>query len=421
VDCGLFQGPRETRERNVTPLPFDAAALDFAILTHAHLDHSGLLPRLCAEGFNGPVYATAATRDLASVMLPDSALVMADEPKPYGLDEVRAVLRQFREVPYESEVGAANGVSFRLRNAGHILGSAFVEMTLTERGMPLDVVVSGDLGLPGRPIVRDPARPRSADVLLLESTYGDRTHPPLDQSLEALTGILRRALEDRDGVVLVPAFAVGRTQDLLYHLNKLCRSGALRNLEVFVDSPLATEVTEITARHPELFDEETRRTAAEPALANGGMRVTYTASVEESKALNHRTNGAIILAGSGMCEGGRIRHHLRRRLSDPRTTILFIGYQAVGTLGRALAEGAPNVRILGDDIVVRARIVKLDGFSAHADQPALTGWVSALPRPPRQFFLVHGEAAAYAALADRIKSGLGWHCRIARYGEVVTL
>jgi metallo-beta-lactamase family protein len=282
-------------------------------------------------------------------------------------------------------------------------------------------VVSGDLGQPGRPIVRDPVPPMEADVLLLESTYGDRNHQPMPVTLERLADSLRLALEERQGVVLVPAFAVGRTQEFLYHLNQLSRARRIRGPRVYVDSPMATEVTQITARHFELFDEETRRIAGEPAGGDGSMRVSYTASVEESMALNGISGGAVIVAASGMCDGGRIRHHLKHHLPDPRTTVLFIGYQVAGTLGRRLVDGAATVRMFGEEIPVRAQVVMLEGFSAHADQSALMDWIRHLPRPPGELFLVHGEPDASAVLGDRIGAELGWRCRIPAHGESVTL
>lgn len=432
VDCGLFQGGRDTWARNVAPFPFDPKSLDFAILTHAHIDHSGLLPRLYAEGFRGPIYATSATRDLIAVMLPDSAWVMSGEAAnaarrgrpydlPYRMEDAHAILAQVRAVEYANAFEPARGVRARLQDAGHILGSAFVELWLAGGGGTTKVVVSGDLGQPGRPIVRDPAPLAEADVLLLESTYGDRDHQPMAQTLEQLVAALRCALDERSGVVLVPAFAVGRTQEFLYQLNRLSRAGRIPAPRVYVDSPMATEVTQITARHFELFDDEARRVASEPAGGDGAMRVSYTSSVEESKALNRASGGAVIVAASGMCDGGRIRHHLRHHLPDPRTTVLFIGYQVAGTLGRRLVDGATVVRMFGEEVPVRAQVVVLEGFSAHADQSALLDWLRGLRRPPREVFLVHGEPDATAALGARMDAELGWQCRIPTHGESVTL
>jgi metallo-beta-lactamase family protein len=432
VDCGMFQGPRETWALNVAPFPFDPSAIDFVILTHAHLDHGGLLPRLAAQGFSGPVYATPATRDLLAVMLPDSAYVMNAEAAraaktgrryevPYGLDDARAVLRQVESVPYGHAFAPAPGVAATLQDAGHILGSSFVTLRLTERQRSVSVVVSGDLGQPGRPIVRDPEPRPESDILLLESTYGDRDHPPMERTLDELAAVLQSALEASQGIVLVPAFAVGRTQDLLYHLHRMVQAGRIRSIQAFVDSPMAGEVTRITARYFELFDDEARRTVKEAAATGSGLRVSYTASVEESKALNRLTGGAIILAASGMCDGGRIRHHLRQRLPDPRTTVLFIGYQAAGTLGRRLVDGSPVVRIFGQEVPVRAKIARLDGFSAHADRAALLAWLRGTRRPPGRTYLVHGEPAASAALANEISGAPGWHCEVAGHGQTVTL
>jgi metallo-beta-lactamase family protein len=432
VDCGLFRGGRDAWAQNVAPFMFDPKSVDFVILTHAHIDHSGLLPRLYAEGFRGPIYATPATRDLVGVMLPDSAWVMNGEAEsaarrgrpfavPYRMEDARAVLAQLRTVDYAGAFEPGRGVRVRLQDAGHILGSAFVELWLAGAGSTTRVVVSGDLGQPGRPIVRDPVPPMEADVLLLESTYGDRNHQPMPVTLERLAESLRLALEERQGVVLVPAFAVGRTQEFLYHLNQLSRARRIRGPRVYVDSPMATEVTQITARHFDVFDEEARRMAGEPAGGDGSMRVTYTASVEESMALNSVTGGAVIIAASGMCDGGRIRHHLKHHLPDPRTTVLFIGYQVPGTLGRRLVDGATVVRLYGEEVPVRARIEMLEGFSAHADQSALLDWLRNLGRPPAQLFLVHGEPAAAAALGARIGGELGWSCRVPAHGESVAL
>ncbi|HEY4644742.1 MAG TPA: MBL fold metallo-hydrolase, partial [Steroidobacteraceae bacterium] len=402
VECGMFQGDRSARERNAAPFPFDPRALDFVLLTHAHLDHSGLLPRLTAEGFAGPIYTTRATIDLLGVLLPDSAYLQQVEAERaarhgreyvaiYGIEDARAALTQTRPVAYDQMFDPAAGIRVRLRDAGHILGSAIVELFLDERGRQRKVVISGDLGQPGRAIVRDPTLITEADVLLLESTYGNRDHKPLTDSLDELVTTLDRTLRNEGGVVLVPAFAVGRTQELLYYLNRLSREKRLSGLNVFVDSPMAAEVTAITARHFELFDEEARRLAREDHRDGRSLRLKFTDSVQESMALNRIAGGAIIIAASGMCDGGRIRHHLRHRLPNPHTTVLIIGYQAVGTLGRRLVDRASSVRIFGEDVPVRAQVVTIGGFSAHADQSALLDWLGHLRAAPEQLFLIHGE------------------------------
>jgi metallo-beta-lactamase family protein len=432
VECGMFQGERALRERNAAPFPFSPQTLDFVVLTHAHLDHSGLLPRLVAEGFGGPIYATPATIDLLGVMLPDSAylqLMEAERAARYGreyvalydMDDARAALTQTRPLAYDQMLDPARGVQVCMRDAGHILGSAIVELFVRERGVQRKVVVSGDLGQPGRAIVRDPTPVTEADVLLLESTYGNRNHKPLAASLDELVSTLDRSLTGNSGVVLVPAFAVGRTQELLYYLNRLSREKRLNGLNVFVDSPMASEVTAITARHFELFDEEARRLAREDRHDRNSIRLKFTASVQESMALNRIAGGAIIIAASGMCDGGRIRHHLRHRLANPHTTVLFVGYQAVGTLGRRLVDRAASVRIFGEDIPVRAQIATLGGFSAHADQAALLDWLKHFRRAPEQLFLVHGEEDIASAFGAHIEKTLGWQTNVPAIGESVTI
>ncbi len=429
VDCGLFQGPAATRARNISPFPFDPGAIDFVVLTHAHLDHSGLLPRLSSQGFKGPVYTTAATRDLMLVLLLDSAHLQQSEAErasrrnraftpAYGMDDVAAVMKQVRPIPYDVGVELAPGVQVCLRDAGHILGSAIVELLIADNGRPRKVVVSGDIGQPGRPILRDPTLIDEAEVLLLESTYGDRNHKSLPATIEELTAILDTALPG--GVVLVPSFAVGRAQELLYHLNRLTRERRLRDLTVFVDSPMAEQVTRITAQHLELLNDEARRLAGSSCASGPSLHVRFTERVQDSIALNRIESGAIILAGSGMCDGGRNRHHLRHRLSNPHTTVLIVGFQAAGTLGRTLVDGASQVRLFGEEIPVRARIATLGGFSAHADQTALLGWLSHLRAPPRHLFLVHGEPRACESLAAAIRARLGWSAAIPADGQTVT-
>jgi metallo-beta-lactamase family protein len=430
VDCGMFQGPASTRARNTVPFDFDPCTIDFVVLTHAHLDHCGLLPRLANQGFAGPIYSTAATRDLLSVLLLDSAhLQQVDAERAvrhgrdyvvaYSIDEVRAVLKQVQPIPYNLIVEPIAGVKACLREAGHILGSSIVELSLTEGELTRKVVVSGDLGQPGRPILRDPDIISDADVLLLESTYGDRNHKSLAATLDELSTILTSALSA--GVVLVPSFAVGRTQEFLFHLIRLTREKRLSDLTVFLDSPMAAEVTAITAHHFELFNDAARRLATEVPAHSPAVRLKITESVQDSMALNRIESGAVIVAASGMCDGGRIRHHLRHRLSNPHTTVLIVGFQAAGTLGRLLVDGAPSVRLFGEDIPVRAHVATLGGFSAHADQSALVAWLSHFRRAPKHLFLVHGEPRASDALAARIKDKLGWDAYIPADHERVRL
>jgi metallo-beta-lactamase family protein len=424
VDCGMFQGGRDLAERNHAPWPFRPADLDFVLLTHAHIDHSGLLPKLVRDGFRGTVWCTAATRDLIGVLLPDSAFLQAADAERaarhgrtrhgrpveplYDAADVRRTLQRVDVLPYDLERELAPGVRARLRDAGHILGSAIAELWLSAGGRTLKVVASGDLGQPGRPILRDPTPIDEADVLLVESTYGNRDHKPLGPTLDELVATVERTLREKKGNVLVPAFAVGRTQELLYWFEQLSSDGRLGDLEVFVDSPMATEVTEITARHFALFDEEARRLVAAQRRDGSRVRLRHTRSVEESMQLNRIAGGAVIVAASGMCDGGRIRHHLRHHLPSPRTTVLICGFQAAGTLGRRLVDRADRVTIFGEDVPVRAEVVTLGGFSAHADRSALLGWLGAFRRPPTRTFLVHGEAEVAAEFARAIEARLGW-------------
>lgn len=436
VDCGMFQGRRELTALNSRAWPFAPRELDGVVLTHAHIDHSGLLPRLAREGFAGPVYATPATRDLVGVMLRDSAHLQAAEaeraqrhPRPgrepfealYSLDDVEQLLGQVRTLPYDVERELLPGVRLRFRDAGHILGSAIVELWLEEAGVRRKVVVSGDLGQPGRPILRDPTSIQEADVLLCESTYGNRDHKPMAPTIDELVEIVNRTLNEKRGNVLVPAFAVGRTQELLYWFERLSADGRLGALDVFVDSPMATQVTEITARHLELFDEEAKRLVQDGRRRGARVTVRHTRSVDESMALNRVTGGAIVIAASGMCDGGRIRHHLRHQLPSPRTTVLIVGYQAHGTLGRRLVDRAPSVTIMGEQVPVRAEIATLGGFSAHADRTALLAWLKGFTRAPQATWLVHGEADVAASFAAAIHHELGWSPRVPRLGERVAL
>ena len=442
VDCGLFQGGRELAERNRRPLPYAAAQLDFVILTHAHIDHSGLLPRLAREGFRGPVYMTPATRDLVGVMLPDSAHLQAAEAERaarhhrpgaasgrqpftalYDLADVQAILGRVHALPYDVERQLAPGVRVRLRDAGHVLGSASVELALEDAGRRTKVVVSGDLGQPGRPILRDPTPIPDADVLLVESTYGDRDHKPLGPTIDELVDVVERTLRVKKGNVLVPAFAVGRTQELLYWFERLSAEGRLGELDVFVDSPMATEVTAITARHVELFDDEARRmvAGARDGTRRSRVRFHHTRTVQDSMALNRVGGGAVILAASGMCDGGRIRHHLLHHLPSPRTTVLIVGYQARGTLGRRLVDRAERVTIMGEEVAVRAEIATLGGFSAHADRSALLAWLRGFAQPPARTFLVHGEAEVAAGFARTIEAELGWRPQLPEIGMRVAL
>lgn len=435
VDCGMVQGGREASTRNHKPFPFDPTAIDFVLLTHAHIDHSGLLPKLTRAGFRGPVHTTAATADLLEVMLPDSAHIQESDAARakrrtrasttqtplYSMQDATDCLRQIKPVAYDQEFSPGTGVRCRFRDAGHILGSAIIEIWITEDGETTKLVFSGDLGQPERPILRDPTSIEEADVLVIESTYGDRTHKDLTASQNELIGIVERTLREQRGNVIVPAFAVGRTQEILYHLHRLTREGRLSNLKIFVDSPMATEATRITRQFLNLFDSEAQDLAAWHAEGKDLPDLRFTASVDESRALNNIRSDAIIISASGMCDAGRIKHHLRHNLPRRECSVLITGFQARGTLGRRLVDGASRVRIFGKDIPVRAAIHTVGGLSAHADQPALLAWAAGFRRPPRQTYVTHGEETAALAFAERLRTDHGWAVAVPEFGQSVRL
>ncbi|MBV2203871.1 MAG: MBL fold metallo-hydrolase [Burkholderiaceae bacterium] len=433
VDCGMVQGGRTAATRNHEPFRFDPATIDFVLLTHAHIDHSGLLPKLTRAGFKGPVHATAATADLLGVMLPDSAHIQESDAKRdarrlrqknvqsplYTLRDAHECLKQVRSVEYDREFTPGVGVHARFRDAGHILGSAIIEVWVTEDGRATKLVFSGDLGQPGRPILRDPTPIEEADILVIESTYGNRQHKDFSATENEMIDIVEKTLYGRGGNVIVPAFAVGRTQEVIYHLHRLTCEGRLRRPMVFVDSPMATEATRITREHLELFDEQAKQLAGWHARGENLPYLQFTASAEESMALNRIRSGAIIVSASGMCDAGRIRHHLRHNLPRRECSVLFPGFQAQGTLGRRLVEGAERVRIFGEDIPVRAAIHSVDGLSAHADQTALLDWARGFGRAPAQTFVIHGEPLAAQALGELLQQRLGWPVTVPEHGQVV--
>ena len=407
VDCGMFQGGRDGERKN-RRFAFKPAEIAFVLLTHAHIDHSGLLPRLAAQGFTGPVYTTSATADLLGVMLPDSGHLQEREAERerktplYGVAEAQACLALLRTVEYGTAFQPHPNVRCVLRDAGHILGSAIVEVFL-EAGK---VVFSGDLGQPGRPILDDPAPIAEADVLLVESTYGNRNHKSLVQTLDEFAFALNDTLASKRGNVVIPSFAVGRTQEILYHLGELQRQGRVPKAAVYVDSPMASAATRITLRHARL-----------PSLDG----VHFTDTLEESMRINEVRSGAIIISASGMCEGGRIRHHLRYNLPRPECAIVFVGFQAAATLGRKIVDGAKSVRLFRETVPVRAKVFTINGLSAHADRDALLGWLGNFQRPPRQIWVVHGEPLAAGSLRDDIDTRLHWRARVPDYGQVVEI
>jgi metallo-beta-lactamase family protein len=417
LDCGLYQGKRaEAWERN-SRFSFAPKSIDAVILSHAHLDHCGNLPNLVRNGFNGPIYCTPATRDLVALMLADSAKIQEEdatylnrhrprsEPPLQPLYDQRDVIRTMHlchGVPYDRAFEPIRGIEARYVEAGHLLGSAMVALRIDTAGRERRITFTGDLGRRGLPILRDPARVPEADLLISESTYGGKTHDPVDLLAERLGDIVRKTVE-RGGKVLVPAFSLGRTQTIVYFLHQLITGGKLAPLPIFVDSPLSAAATEVFRLHPECFDEETALLLENDPDLFGGHRIHYIHDVEESKKLNSRTDPCIIIAASGMCEGGRIRHHLKHNIEDERNTVLIIGFQAPETLGRKLVERRPEVRILDRMVKLRAEVVVANGFSSHADHGDFMTFLGPLASTTRQVRLVHGEMPNAEALATALR------------------
>jgi metallo-beta-lactamase family protein len=431
VDCGLFQGSRELNQRNWQSLPIDPATIDWLVLTHAHIDHTGYLPRLVRSGYQGPIYANTATRELCGLLLPDSAHLQEEDaqfaskkgysshkpPLPlYTVEESRATLAQFRDIPRSEPFVISSQFAVRGHDAGHILGSSWLELTITENGRQTLVVFSGDLGRYGDPILNDPEPPTHADFLLCESTYGDRDHPA-GSVADELALVINRVAK-RGGTVVIPAFAVGRTQTLMYYLRELEQQQRIPRLPVYVDSPMAINVTGLYASHREdhglQFSKEERDGNQDPLNVR---EVHMTRSVDESKKINDVVSPCIIISASGMAAGGRILHHLARRLPDSRSAVLLVGYQAEGSRGRALEDGAKYLRIFGEEVPVRAEVIEIGQLSAHAGKSELLRWLSGFKIPPRQTFLVHGEPAALDALGGSITSRFHWPVTIPAYGQ----
>lgn len=428
LDCGQVQGTRLDEESNRVPLP--VGDVDAVVLSHAHIDHSGRLPLLGKQGFSGPIYTHRATEKLCAIMLRDAAYLhekdaewdnkkrrrqgLAPVEPLYTRDDAEAVLGQFIGIDYDAPREILPGVTITLRNAGHILGAAIVELGLREEGRPFKLVFSGDLGYDAAPLMQPPAKIERADLVLMESTYGNRNHRPFDATLDELRGIFRSAA-DGGGNILIPAFAVGRTQDLLHLMSKHFDDFGLARWNVYLDSPMAIATTEIYWRYAELQRAQLFGDRDRPSLA-----VTATESTEDSMRLNAIESGAIVIAGSGMCSGGRILHHLKHNLWRPECHVVIIGFQAEGTLGRRLVDGADEVRLWGETIKVAAKIHTVGGLSAHADQAGLVAWYAGFSgRPP--VCLVHGEPGAQHALAASLRSGYGADVRIPARGEVIEL
>lgn len=426
VDFGMFQGGREATVKNLELLPFAAKEIDFVVLTHAHIDHSGLLPRLCAQGFTGPIYCTDATFELLKIMLPDSAHLQRSDVERavrrqkagkwrgdlpvalYSMEEAELALGQCEMLPYGKRLELYPGIDLEFQNAGHILGSAIAVIDVAEdHSKKKRCVFSGDIGMKGKLLMPDPTMISQADVVVVESTYGDRLHKTLADTEAELIDVVTNTLNGH-GNIVIPAFAVGRTQEILFLLIDLVRRKLLPHLSIWVDSPMATAATHLTQRFFAELDQESQSTFEWFKKNPGAVDLRFIADVEESKALNKIKGGAIIISASGMCDAGRIVHHLQNNLPRAQNAIVITGFQAYGSLGRRLVDKASKVRLFGEELMVRASIHTIGGLSAHADQAGLLDWLRGFKSAPQSVFVVHGEPEASAVLAQAIREELDW-------------
>ena len=439
IDCGMFQGQKEWRERNWQDLPIPAREIDAVILTHAHIDHSGWIPRLVKQGFGGPIYATPPTIDLCSILLPDAGHLQEEDAEFYNktraskhhpalplytMKEALDCLELFRPVNIGEQKAISGQVSFCFTRAAHILGSAMAEVRLTTDGKPLKLLFSGDIGrihnnqiAPGKVVHSGPTEGEDCDLLVMESTYGNREHPRTDPRPE-MAALIRTALQ-RGGTVVVPAFAVERTQKFLFLLKQLMETKQVPHVPVHADSPMAIKAVEIFLKHSEEFSPETKALIAKYGSPLEWAGFHFDVTQEESKRINESHYPSIIVSSSGMVTGGRILHHLMQRLPDPRNLVLFIGFQAPGTRGYTIKNGAAQVKMFGQEIPIRAQIASLEQFSDHADTTELLEWLRTFRRPPRQTFLVHGEPAAASQLRDAMTRDLRWNVQVAAYRQKV--
>ncbi|MBT8043274.1 MAG: MBL fold metallo-hydrolase [Pontiella sp.] len=438
IDCGLYQ-ERDFKPRNWADFPVPPNSIDAVLLTHAHLDHCGRLPKLVKEGFKGTVYATAATAEIANIIMLDSAHIQEEDIKQkqrrherqgktspfayeplYTMEDAEKVNTMFSKVKYSTKVPIGEGITAEFREAGHVFGSSSIRVAIEQGGETRTILFSGDVGRWDLPIMRDPHQFEQADYVLIESTYGDRVHGEVADIPGELERIINETHE-AGGNVVIPSFALERTQELLYHLNGLLREDRIPHLLAFVDSPMAVKITEVFKKHPELFDEETMaqlKAGDKPCDFPG---LTMSRTVDQSKSINHIRGTAIIIAGSGMCTGGRIKHHIKNNIGRPESTILFVGYQAFGTLGRYLLEKPETVRLFGEEHEVKARIERISGFSAHADQNELYQWISSIKTPPRKIFITHGEESQATAFQKFLTEKTNWTCVVPEYEQEVIL
>ena len=438
VDCGLYQ-ERQLLDRNWAPFPFSPKTLDAILLTHAHLDHCGLVPKLVREGFSHPIYCTSATAEIAEITLMDAAKLQVEDieskkkrhgregrrgPHPeiplYTPDDAKASVPLFSPREYKKTFSINDGVEVTFYDAGHILGSSMIQVRIRQGQEERTIIFPGDIGRWEKPILNDPTLFEEADYVLVESTYGDRVLPSPEESANEFADVINTTVKSK-GNVVIPSFALERTQEVLYYLNKLLMENRIPHIMVFVDSPMAVSVTDVFEHHPELFDKDMLDLIdhGKSPFRFQGLHLVRT--IDESKAMNHIAGTIIIIAGSGMCTGGRIKHHLVANISRKESTILFVGYQAEGTLGRQIVDGAEEIRILGQHYSVKAGIAQINGFSAHADQSQLLRWLSSFKKPPRQLFVTHGEANIAKRFASLLRDKTGWDIAVPSYRDEITL
>jgi len=434
VDCGLYQ-ERHLLARNWDPFPIPPASIDAVLLTHAHLDHCGLLPKLVREGFKGKIYCTAATSEIAQIILLDSAKLQEEDaefkrkrhqregrkgPFPsiplYTTTDAEACFPHFLPVEYKQSIKIGQDAEATFYDAGHVLGSSIIKVKVQQNGQAKSVLFSGDIGRPHRPIVHDPTSLQEADYVLIESTYGDRIHQEPEDTKKTIAEVIN-STKKAGGNIIIPSFALERSQEVLYYINELLLDDAIPHIMVFLDSPMAMSITSVFQRHRELFDQEMAEFVRKHKSPFNFPGLKMVETTEQSKAINHIKGTVAVIAGSGMCTGGRIKHHLVNNISRPESTIMFVGYQANGTLGRRIVDGEKYVRIFGQEHKVKAKVVQVSGFSTHADRDELFKWLTGLKKPPRRLFIVHGEPESAQHFGDYVSNKTGWKVSVPDYQD----
>ncbi|MFC1565876.1 MBL fold metallo-hydrolase RNA specificity domain-containing protein [Candidatus Neomarinimicrobiota bacterium] len=438
IDCGMYQ-ERDYRDRNWEPFPVDPSTIDTVLLTHAHVDHCGFLPKLVKDGFIGDIFCTSATAEIAEIVLMDSAKLQAEDaqykkkrhkregrvgPYPliplYTVDDAKDTVRLFRGVQYNKETNITNNINATFYDAGHILGSAMIKIIVNEGDEKRSILFSGDIGRPNKVILNDPTLFDEADYVIMESTYGNRHHQEIDDIDDNLEDVINET-HQAGGNIIIPSFAIERSQELLYELNLLLIEKRIQPLLVFVDSPMANKVTKVFQNHPELFDEEMRDLLNDNHSPFSFGNLKYVNTVQESKAVNNIRGTSIVIAGSGMCTGGRIKHHIVNNINNPASTLLFVGYQAMGTLGRIILDGAKELRLFGKIFPMKMKVKRIEGFSAHAGKNELFDWVTNIKKAPRRVFITHGEESAAMHFSKYLQEKIGWDTFVPEYKDKVIL